>query len=256
MTHATQFRWTSASRSDVGLVRQINEDAYLDRPERGLWAVADGMGGHAHGDFASRMVIEALNKLPSPDSLVKLVSDARDRLQAVNLHLRAEAVIRDVPIIGSTVVALFARDRYCGYLWAGDSRIYLCRNGSLRLLTRDHSQIEELKSRGDLNSEDAVNLSARNLITRAVGAMDTLELDEKTMEVRDGDMFLLCSDGLSNAVSDPEMRNALVSGNCRLASDALVDMALTQGGRDNISVVVLRAEDPDSNDKTVLNPAL
>jgi protein phosphatase len=256
VTHATQFRWTSASRSDVGLVRQINEDAYLDRPERGLWAVADGMGGHAHGDFASRMVIEALNKLPSPDSLVELVSDARDRLLAVNLQLRAEAVIRDVPIIGSTVVALFARDRYCGYLWAGDSRVYLCRNGSLRLLTRDHSQIEELKSRGNLSPESATHLSARNLITRAVGAMDTLELEEETMEVRDGDMFLLCSDGLSNAVSDPEMRGALVPGNCRLASDALVNMALTQGGRDNISVVVLRAEDPDSNDKTVLNPAL
>lgn len=256
VTAATKFQWTSASLSHVGLVRTINEDAYLDQPERGLWVVADGMGGHTLGDFASRSIIESLNNLPAPNTLATYAADARDRLQTVNHQLRAEADLRHVQIIGSTVVVLLACDRYCTYLWAGDSRIYLYRDGSLRQLTRDHSQVEELKSISNLVSDAILNHAARNLITRAVGAADTLDLDEETMEVKDGDMFLLCSDGLSNEVSEQEMRRVLVPGNCRQASEALIDMALMRGGRDNISVVVVRAEDLHSSDKTVLNPAL
>ncbi len=256
MTCETQFEWTSSSRSHVGLVRQVNEDACLDQPERGLWAVADGMGGHALGDVASRMVIEALQGMPSPDSLGQFIVEARERLQAVNHQLRVEAAVRDAQIIGSTVVVLLAHDRYCGYLWAGDSRIYLYREGRLTQLTRDHSQLEELLFSGTLSPGDAALHPARNLITRAIGAADTLDLDEEILEVNDDDMFLLCSDGLSNEVSEQEMLGALVSGNCRQASDALIEMALERGGRDNVSVVVVRAEDLYSTEKTVLNPAL
>ena len=256
MKYASQFLWTSAGQSHVGRVREINEDAYLDQPERGLWAVADGMGGHAVGDFASRMVIETLSDIPSPISLLSYIADARERLQTVNQQLRAEAAIRKVQTIGSTVAVLLAYEGHCGYLWAGDSRIYLCRNGRLNLLTRDHSQLEKLKSQGQLNAEDAINHPAQNMITRAVGALDTLDLDEDTMEVNDEDVFLLCSDGLSNEVSEQEIRSALVPGKCRQASEALVNMALQRGGRDNISAVVVRAEDLYSSDKTMLNPAL
>lgn len=252
----TQFKWTSASLSHVGLVRAINEDAYLDQPERKLWAVADGMGGHAFGDVASRMVVEALNKVPQPNSLVKFVTDTRDRLQIVNRQLRAKAATHNVQIIGTTVVVLLAWDGYCGYLWAGDSRIYLYRNGILTQLTRDHSRVEELKSLGNLASEDIINPPSRNMITRAVGAAGTLDLDNETMEVNDGDMFLLCSDGLSNEVSEQEICNALALGSCRQASDALIHMALKRGGHDNISAVVVRVDDLYSSDKTVLNPAL
>ena len=251
-----QFKWTSASLSHVGLVRAINEDACIDQPERGLWGVADGMGGHAFGDVASRMVVEALNKVPQPDSLVKFVTDTRDRLHTVNRQLRAEAAIQKVQIIGSTVVVLLAWGHYCGYLWAGDSRIYLYRNGNLKQLTRDHSQLEELKSMGSPASEDPVNRPSRNVITRAVGAAGTLDLDNETMEVNDGDMFLLCSDGLSNEVSEQEISGALVSGDCRQASNALIEMALKRGGRDNISAVVVRVDDLYGSDKTLLNPAL
>jgi protein phosphatase len=256
VTHANQFRWTSAARSHVGLVRTINEDAYLAQPERGLWVVADGMGGHARGDLASRMVVDALHNIPPPDGLVKRVTDARDRLQVVNRQLIEEAAMRNVQIIGSTVVVLLACERRCAYLWAGDSRIYLCRGANLTRLTRDHSQVEELKSLGNRVSEAILNHTARNLTTRAIGAADTLDLEEETLEVNDGDMFLLCSDGLSNEVSEEEIRNALVPGNCRHASDTLLDMALMRGGHDNISIVVARADDLGSSDKTVLNPAL
>jgi protein phosphatase len=256
VTDASHFRWTSAARSHAGLVRKLNEDACLDQPERKLWAVADGMGGHTLGDVASRMVVEGLEALPHADSLAQYVADARNCLQAVNQRLMKEAAIRDARVIGSTVVVLLAYDRHCACLWAGDSRIYLCRSGQLMQLTRDHSHIEELIAMGTLNPDEALNHPARNLITRAVGASDTLDLDEETLGVHDGDVFLLCSDGLSNAVSEQEMRSVLVPGDCTQAADALIELALQQGGRDNISVVVVRAEDPDSTDQTVLNPAL
>jgi protein phosphatase len=253
---STQFNWTSASRTDVGLVRQINEDACLDLPARGIWAVADGMGGHAAGDVASRMIVDALAAIVVPNSLADFVAAARAELQRVNRTLRDEAAARHVRTIGSTVAALFASGSQCGLLWAGDSRVYLYRRAQLRQLTRDHSQVEELKAQGYLTAEEAVDHPAHHLITRAVGAADWLELDENRVEVNDGDMFLLCSDGLSNEVDEPGIASALAGGDCRQATQALVDMALHEGGRDNISAIVIRADDPYAADKTLVNPAL
>lgn len=252
--HDARFRWTSASLSHVGLVRETNEDACLDQPGPGLWAVADGMGGHSVGDFASRKVIEALSDVPPPSTLESFVANARVRLHAVNQALRAEAASRKVRMIGTTVVVLLACEGYCACLWAGDSRVYLYRNGRLRQLTRDHSQWEELKAHGHL-MDDELRQYARNAVTRAVGAVDTLDLDEAIVEVTDGDVFLLCSDGLSNAVTEQEIGNALLPGNCQRASEVLVEMALKRGGSDNISAVVVRAEDLNG-DSTLFNPAL
>ncbi|MDR5762464.1 protein phosphatase 2C domain-containing protein [Caballeronia sp. LZ035] len=256
MTFPSEFRWTSAARSDTGCVRQINEDALLDAPTRGVWAVADGMGGHAVGDLASRMVIESLTKVKGASGLTNVLADARARLLRVNEQLRAEAARRQVSRIGSTVVLLITRDRACGYLWAGDSRIYLLRRGNLVQLTRDHSHVEELKARGQLTAEEALHHPAQHLITRAVGALDVLELDENTLELRDGDTFLLCSDGLSNEVSEAEMANELASGDCDTAAQRLLEIALSRGGRDNISVVVAHAEDLMASDKTQVNPGV
>lgn len=253
-----QFRWTSAAVSNVGLVREVNEDSCLDLPEKGVWAVADGMGGHTLGDFASYLVVNSLGQVETASRVGILVNSVRQRLQAVNRQLREEAAQRDVGVIGSTVVVLLASDRSCGYLWAGDSRLYLFRNGSLKQLTRDHNQLEALRARGELPPEDSTDFPSRtrNMITRAVGAMDELDLDEQTMKVEDGDMFLLCSDGLSNEVSDREICSALLPGNCRQAAESLIESALRHGGRDNISAVVVLAEDLDSSDRTILNPAL
>lgn len=254
MACAGQIRWTSAARTHTGLVRELNEDACLDLPDVGLWAVADGMGGHTLGDVASRTVVESLGKLPTAESLAEFARLARDKLQLVNRQLRMEAALREVQVIGSTVVALFACERRCGYLWAGDSRLYLYRNGQLTQLTRDHSQVEEMVSQGALSPQEAIDHPLRHLITRAVGADETLELDEDSLDVEDGDMFLLCSDGLSNEVSEEEICAALVGGNCGQGAEVLVDLALKHGGRDNVSVVVVRAEEMQGPDKTVLNP--
>jgi protein phosphatase len=249
------IRWTSAAATHVGLVRAINEDACLDRPQFGLWAVADGMGGHDAGDLASRMVVAALDGLGPGLGLASFVAQARDQLLAVNRELRVAAVVRDVLLIGSTVVVLLAWERYCAYLWAGDSRIYLLRDGRLKQLSRDHSQVEELKAQGYFAGQEAVH-PRHNLITRAVGATDSLELDQGSLLVADGDIFLLCSDGLSNQVSEEEMGRVLMAGDCEQAVQTLIELALKGGGRDNITAVVVRAEDPDSSDMTLLNPAL
>jgi protein phosphatase len=226
-------------------VRAVNEDACLVCPERGLWAVADGMGGHAIGELASRTVVAALDDLRPAGSLALLLEAARERLHAANRLLRTEAATRKVPVIGSTVVVLAACGGECGYLWAGDSRLYLCRSGRLRLLTRDHRLAAAPGPHGPLASA----------VTRAVGAVDALDLDTATVEAQDGDVLVLCSDGLSDAVSDPEIAAALVTGDCARAADALVDLALARGGRDNVSAVVVRAEDR-LGERTLLNPAL
>lgn len=248
-----QLRWTSAARSDLGLVRSNNEDAVLDRPQRRMWAVADGMGGHAYGEVASRMAVEALDALPPARSLREAVAQARAAMEGVNGALLATAAERQVPVIGTTLVLLLAWERTAACVWAGDSRIYLCRGGSLHQLTRDHNQFEELRAAGHL--AEALACPGANMVTRALGAGPTLDLDETELQVSEGDRFLLCSDGLSNAVSAEAMFDALTSGDCAQAAGLLIQGALAAGGRDNISVVVVRADDVVADD-TVFNPSL
>jgi protein phosphatase len=214
------------------------------------------MGGHSLGDVASRIVVDSLSQLPNNADIAQIIRETRARLQKANRQLRDQAEIRGTSIIGSTVVTLLACGSSCGYLWAGDSRIYLFRDGKLRQLTRDHSHLEEFKAQTNLSPDDIIVRPPRNAITRAVGAADTLDIDEGTMDVCVGDIFLLCSDGLSNAVSEQEMCNAIMLGDCQQSVDALIELALQRGGRDNISVVLVRAEDRFGDDKTVLNPAL
>jgi protein phosphatase len=250
------FRWTSASRSHAGRVREINEDACTEQAQSGVWAVADGMGGHAMGEFASRLVIRSLADLPAPLSLEEHVANVHERLQGANRRLREEAALRDVPLIGTTVAALLAAGRRCACLWAGDSRIYLCRGGRLRLLTRDHSEVEAARSRRPSSCDDTVHRPPSNLITRALGAADTVEIDRTIVDVDDGDVFLLCSDGLSNEVSEVAIEQALLPGHCRQAAQTLIDLALERGGHDNITAVVVRAEDLCSPDRTALHPIL
>ena len=248
----SSFRWTSASRSHPGRVRQVNEDACLDQSERGVWAVADGMGGHTLGEFASGLAVRGLMNLPAAEDLEQRVDGALDRLQEVNRQLRAEALRRDVPLIGTTIAALLAAGNLCSCLWAGDSRIYLYRAGRLRQLTRDHSHLEAARSRHVSGSDVTVERPRANLITRALGAEHTLEIDRITVELFDGDIFLLCTDGLSNEVSELSIKQALLPGICSLACDALVDMALDREARDNITAVVVRAEDLSSPHRTIL----
>ena len=248
---AGSFRWTSACRSHSGRVRQVNEDACLDQSDYELWAVADGMGGHLLGEFASCLTVQSLMDLPIAEDLEQRVGAALVRLQDVNRRLRAEALRHQVPVIGTTVATLLAAGSLCSCLWAGDSRIYLYRAGRLRQLTRDHNHLEVARSLAISGLEATMERPRANLITHALGAEDLLHIDRVTVELMDGDIFLLCTDGLSNEVSELSIEQALPPGICALACDALVEMALERGARDNITAVVVRAEDM-SADQTVL----
>jgi protein phosphatase len=194
--------------------------------------------------------------LPPEGTLEQRAAAAETRLLHANHRLRAEAARRDVPVIGTTIAALLVAERRFACVWAGDSRVYLYRDGRLWQLTRDHSQLEAVRSVQVGTSDDTLDRPAANVITRALGGDDSLELDAVGADVADGDVFLLCSDGLSNEVSEAGIMQALLPGNCRLAAEALVDLALERGGHDNITVVVVRAEDLTSPDRTVLHPVL
>jgi len=237
------FTWHSASVSHVGTVRKVNEDAYLDNPELGLWVVADGMGGHEAGDVASRMVVDSFRDLTFPTSRQEFLDDLLVRLQTVNSNLQdyAEENARS-GVVGSTVVILVGFDDQCTCIWAGDSRIYLLREGLLRQITRDHSQVEELISLGLLDREEAESHPAGNVITRAVGAADSLAVDVVSHGLQDGDVYLLCSDGLNKVVPDQEISEILRRDGCQFAAQSLIDRALDHGARDNVTAVVVQVE--------------
>ncbi len=244
MSGTTTVYWESTALSNVGKVRKLNEDACLDRVESGLWVVADGMGGHSSGDLASGMIVERMQQLNLPVDLSNKVDLLEETLLDINQQLLAEASRRRGNItIGATVVVMLAHAAHLLLLWAGDSRAYRFRDGELAQLTQDHTQVEELVAEGLLLREDAENHPASNVVTRAVGAMEALYVDMDDFRVEPGDLYLLCSDGLNKEVADPEIGEILAMQ--LLPGDycqRLIDLALERGARDNVTVVVARAE--------------
>ncbi|MDH3413940.1 MAG: protein phosphatase 2C domain-containing protein [Gammaproteobacteria bacterium] len=247
MNQQSKISWSSSSRTDVGMVRDINEDAYLDRPDLGLWAVADGMGGHTAGDLASGMICESLNAVKPPVALSDLLDEVEQRLLRVNDKLRSIAKGNASQTIGSTVAALIARDRHAICVWAGDSRIYRCRGGQIVQITQDHALVEELVEKGILTRLQASSHPQGNLVTRAIGATDVLKLDLEIVELQPGDVFVLCSDGLDKEVKPAEMLEIAGRNNDRSLSDTLVDLALSRGSRDNVTVVTVHIAGNDAS---------
>jgi protein phosphatase len=243
----TRLQWISAGATDRGQVRRINEDAYLDRPDIGLWAVADGMGGHAAGDLASRLVIHALQTTLPNRLLGRSVMNLQHRLEEANRQLRAEARHRGVSVIGSTLAALVAASVHCVLLWVGDSRIYCLREGILQRLSHDHSQVQDLVDQGVIAQESAEIHSAANIITRALGAEDELQIDGLICEIKSGDRFLLCTDGLTKELSEGDIAKLLGQMAVRTLPQALVSQACRRGGRDNVTAVVIQFLAPEAS---------
>ncbi len=243
---AQGFRFVVSCGTDVGRVRSLNEDAFLDRTEIGLWAVADGMGGHAAGDFASRTIVDGLEQIAPPSEGSAFLREVEDRIQIAHTALRQESEARGTGgIIGSTVVVLIAWNRHYACVWAGDSRLYLLREGILRQVSRDHSLVQDLVEAGELAPEQAESHPQANVVTRAVGAVEDLVLDKSHDQIAIGDIFLLCSDGLTRHVSDPEIAAVLTGETAPDAAQALIDLALERGARDNVTAVVVRCESED-----------
>lgn len=238
--------WISASATDVGGKRKINEDALLARPEAGLWAVADGMGGHAAGDVASNAVIHPLTLIERNGSLADFVEAVEDALMSVNQQLRDYA--RDElggRTVGSTVVTLILSERTGVCLWAGDSRLYRVRGNQLTRLSRDHSAVQEMVEAGAITQAEADRHPKSNVITRAVGGAETLLVDSAVFAPAPGDTYLLCSDGLYNEVAEDTIRRKLALPP-EEATATLVEEALRNGGRDNISLVIIKVPEASS----------
>jgi serine/threonine protein phosphatase PrpC len=241
------FTWRSASQTHPGCVREINEDACLERPDIGLWVVADGMGGHRAGDVASRMIVESLRGVARHARPSSFVDDLEDRVFEVNrrLHEQARAEAASVTM-GSTIVAVFSFERYALCLWAGDSRAYRLRAGALEQISRDHSQVEEMVEHGEIGAESAETHPLANVITRAVGGAEDLYLDLDLEELRDRDRYLLCSDGLYKTLSRAEIGELLARGAPPDACEALLSLSLERSAADNVTIAVIDFEQTDS----------
>lgn len=232
---------TSGFRSDVGRVRALNEDSVLCG--RLIWAVADGMGGHAAGDVASAIVIDVLTELDAnpalrPQDVGAAIAHANGRI----LHHAAQAPESwgmGTTVAGVALVQVAGADHWAIF-HVGDSRVYRCQGGRLTRATVDHSETEELVMEGQITEEQARTHANRNVITRSVGTDPAPALDLWLLPTTPGERFLICSDGLSSEVADEDIA-AVVVGQTdpAIAADRLTELALEAGGRDNISVIVL-----------------
>ena len=217
----------SAGRTHPGTKRRHNEDALLVRADLGVWAVADGVGGHDAAAEASQTVVEQLGQLLNPLSFGGAVDDITEALQTANATLRTRATtIADHAVVASTVVVLLAYGGHYCLLWSGDSRGYRLREGKLELLTRDHA------------------LSKGGVVTHAVGAEEKLFLEQVHGEIHADDIFMLCSDGIIKALDDEEIAVLLGGGEMERVVEALIQDALVAGARDNVTAIVVRAPPP------------
>ena len=217
--------------SDIGRARQRNEDAFLTAPP--VYVVADGMGGHRGGEVASAIAIDVVAKT-SAEPLPERIRDAN---RAV---FDRQAGDRSVAGMGTTVTAVEIDGRSVRLAHVGDSRAYLLRDGQLRMLTEDHTLVQQMVDEGKISASDAHDHPQRNILTRVVGVDPEVEVDEESLDVREGDRILLCSDGLTSMMRD-ESIHEILDGHAdpQEAADALIDSANRAGGLDNITVVVL-----------------
>ena len=219
----------SAARTHVGRVRQVNEDRLLDAPELGLWAVADGMGGHVGGGAAATEAIRALCGLAEPVTLDAIESS----LAAAHEAVRGAGDER-----GTTIAGLIIADAWFTAFWIGDSRVYRLRDGTLEQITCDHSLVQELVDSGVLTPDQAARHPHANIITRAIGIESWTAPDTVSGEALPGDRFLICSDGLSGLVEASDIARML-GREPAAAVDALIAAALDAGGTDNVTVVII-----------------
>jgi len=226
--NAAAIAVTSAALTDRGPVRTVNQDAFIEHTEQGLWAVADGMGGLSDGEVASRMVCDSLNDVPAVADLDEAAEAVIRQVRQVNDYLRRSATRPVNPVqSGSTVVVLLIRHKECALLWAGDSRVYRLRDGLLSQLTSDHSWAAQFGG-GD-----------EQVITRAVGAEDVLNLEVLRSDVRPDDRFLLCSDGVGRVLDITSLTAIMQTESPQRACADLIAQSIAHGGTDNLTALVV-----------------
>jgi protein phosphatase len=233
-------RFETGAATHVGKVRNRNEDSFLARPEAGIWAVADGMGGHESGDLASHTVIQALESIQPPPSARDLLSLCEERIFDANARLNEIGRQRGGVIIGTTVTVLLAFDGYFACVWSGDSRMYMVREGKITQVSRDHTEVQDLLTNGAITPEEAQTWPGSNVITRAIGVGDVPELEMTSGPLNAGDVFVVCSDGLTRHVEDEEILRCVSAYISQQACDHLILLTLERGALDNVTVIVVR----------------
>lgn len=225
----------------VGKVRRQNEDNYVVATRRGLWAVADGMGGHAAGEIASRIVVEELAEVPVPATAAELLANCEQHIIRANSRLKQLGDQRGA-LIGTTVAVLLIFDDAYACVWSGDSRIYRLRQHRIEQISVDHTEVQELISQGRLTAGEARTWPRRNVITRAIGVSDDPELEIKGGSLESGDTFVICSDGLTAHIEDEEILALAGENSPQKACDLLLDLTLDRGAVDNVTVVAVRVD--------------
>lgn len=231
----------SCAISDVGRKRQKNEDSYLLNDKLNVYIVADGMGGHAGGEYASRIAITTIEEKFSSESGAKdaeaLVSSSiRDASSKILQRAEEDRALKGM---GTTVICLYIDGKKAVFGHVGDSRAYLFRDKTLEQITEDHSLVNEQVKNGLITAEEAKTHQFKNIITRSVGVATEVDPDVFTRKIKSGDLFLMCSDGLSNLVDTKEMEKELQEREAVTAAKNLVDIANKRGGDDNITVVLV-----------------
>ncbi|GMQ45991.1 PP2C family protein-serine/threonine phosphatase [Vibrio sp. 10N] len=236
--------FSSFVKSHPGKVRPHNEDRASGWDESGVWVVADGMGGHEAGDIASQMVVDGIEEYLdfTPSSLVD--SDGLiAALERINLSILEYSQRCHLgKTVGTTVVVLLIKEGLFHCLWLGDSRMYLMRHGHFARKTRDHSQVMEMVDQGLIQERDAENHPLSNVITRALGVSSDLVVSQVSGQLLIGDVFLLCSDGLTKELSDNEIAKCLSANDITESGLAMMHSALVKGASDNVSCVVTKVE--------------
>jgi len=226
-------------KTDKGLVRKENEDAFCIEKDLGLLAIADGMGGHASGEVASKMAIEILS-----DSLKKEGEPLPDRLEsgvklANKMIYEASRSQSQLNGMGTTLTAVQLDGKRLSIAHVGDSRAYLIRGGVIEQLTDDHTIVSEQVARGMITREEAARSDMRNILSKALGIAPEVDVDIEELTVSEGDQLVLCSDGLSELISDDEILSEVQSSKRpEIVCDELVNLAIQRGGEDNITVIV------------------
>lgn len=240
------FRFETGAATDTGRVRDHNEDSYFVRPESGVWVVADGMGGHDAGDFASQTITGEMETVGFSISAGDLQARFMERLGRAHQKIGDHALHLGGGTVGATLAALLVYEQSYACIWSGDSRIYRYRSGVLEQLTRDHTEVRELLDAGMISAEEAEHWPRKNVITRAIGVSEVPNCDVISGDIRIGDSFLLCSDGLTEHNSDHDLGQLLGRAtSAQSACNDLIAQTLDRGAKDNVTAVVVRCLPPE-----------
>ena len=247
---ANTYQYQSFGMTNQGCVRDHNEDAFLDAQEQGFWIVADGAGGHDSGEVASNLIVSQcakLKKSPFFGSFTKKISQCLEQVNAELIKKSGGEQTRS--LIASTVCVLVAQRNSVACLWSGDSRIYCFREGKLTQLTRDHNRVNEFIDAG-FSVEDAEKYPMAQHLTAAVGVSAPLYLETQTLETKQNDLFLLCSDGLFKELTDDDIQAILSQTDKDLPqiAEELMDCALSRGATDNVTVLLVKAISKENAD--------